>query len=108
MILPQRFSDLQLEQIIEEAAIYMCACPGQVAVQLRSLRSLYRYQSTCEQDPGNDHVVHQAIAEAALQAHALLEDCMDRVLEIEGWDRMTLKMPEGMRRKRAELLAGDD
>lgn len=47
----QRFSDLQLEQIIEEAAIYMCACPAQVAVQLRNLRSPYRYQTACEQDP---------------------------------------------------------
>lgn len=40
MTLEQRFSDLQLEEIIEEAAIYMCACPGQVAAELRNLRSL--------------------------------------------------------------------
>ncbi|MCK7490431.1 MAG: hypothetical protein MZW92_00430 [Comamonadaceae bacterium] len=47
------------------------------------------------------------IAESTQQAHALLEDCMEKVLEIEGWDRETLRMPEGMRRKRADLLAGD-
>lgn len=107
MILRQRFSDLELEQIIEEAAIYMCACPGQVAVELRNLRSLYRYQYECEQDPANDHAVHRAIAEATLRAHALMEDCMDKVLEIEGWDRETLRMPEGMRRRRAELIERD-
>jgi hypothetical protein len=107
MILQQRFSDLQLEQIIEEAAIYMCACPGQVAVELRNLRSLFRYQHECEQDPANDNVVHRAIAEATLRAHALMEDCMDKVLEIEGWDRETLRMPEGMRRRRADLIEGD-
>lgn len=108
MILQQRFSDLQLEQIIEEAAIYMCACPGQVAVQLRSLRSLFRYQNQCELEPANDAVVHQTIAEATLQAHALMEECLDRVLEIEGWDRATLTMPEGMRRKRLECLERDE
>lgn len=107
MTLEQRFSDLQLERIIEEAAIYMCACPGQVAAELRNLRSLYRYQHECEQQPANDHVVHRAIAEATLRAHALMEECMDKVLEIEGWDRTTLTMPEGMRRRRAELIAGD-
>jgi hypothetical protein len=108
MILPQRFSDRQLEDIIEEAAIYMCACPGQVAVQLRSLRSLFRYQHECEQEPANDQMVHRAIAEATVQAHAVMEGCLETVLEIEGWDRVTLKMPEGMRRRRAELLARDD
>lgn len=53
-------------------------------------------------------MVHRfSIAEAMLRPHALLEECMDKVLEIEGWDRTTLTMPEGMRRRRAELIAGD-
>lgn len=107
MILQKRFSDLELEQIVEEATIYMCACPGQVAVQLRSLRELYRYQDRCQVDPGNDPAVHREIAEASLRAHALMEDCMERVLAIEGWDRTTLKMPEGLRRKRTEMLERD-
>lgn len=107
MILQQRFSDLQLEQIVEEAAIYMCACPGQVAVELRNLRSLYRYQNSCEQDPANDNNVHRLIADATLRAHALMEECMDKVLEIEGWDRETLRMPDGMRRRRADLIDKD-
>ncbi len=41
-----RYTSQQLEKIINEAAIYMCACPCQVAVQLRHLRELYRYQTT--------------------------------------------------------------
>jgi hypothetical protein len=48
MILQKQFTDQELSQIIEEGAIYMCACPAQVAVQLRSLRELHRYQNTCE------------------------------------------------------------
>lgn len=80
MELPRRFNDLQLEQIIEEATIYMCACPGQVAVQLRSLRELFRYQGNCEVEPGNDVAVHQTIAAATVAAYAVMEDCLDQVL----------------------------
>ncbi|WP_226442070.1 hypothetical protein [Quatrionicoccus australiensis] len=108
MILQRRFSDQELEQIIEEATIYMCACPGQVAVQLRTLRELFRYQGKCEIEPGNDVAVHQAIAAATIKAYAVMEDCLDQVLELEGWDRATLQMPEGLRRKRAEMLDRDD
>ena len=104
MQLQRRFSDPELEQIIEEATIYMCACPGQVAVQLRSLRELFRYQGNCTLEPGNVPAVHQTIAAATAAAYALMEDCLDQVLALEGWDRATLKMPEGLRRKRAEML----
>jgi len=108
MHLQKRFSDQELEQIVEEATIYMCACPGQVAVQLRALRELHRYQGNCEIEPGNDVEVHRTIAEATRRAHALMEECMERVLAIEGWDRSTLKMPEGLRRKRAEMIDRDE
>lgn len=37
-----------------------------------------------------------------------MEDCLDKVLDLEGGDRATLKMPEGMRQKRADLLEGDN
>lgn len=107
MDMQQRFSDGELEQIIEEATIYMCACPGQVAVQLRTLRELYRYQNRCESSPENDPEVHRVIAAATLQAHGVMEECMARVLAIEGWDRQTLKMPEGLRRRRDQLLSED-
>jgi len=108
MILPKQFADQELSQIIEEGAIYMCACPAQVAVQLRSLREMHRYQNACEVDPANDPRVHHAIAEATARAHAVLETCMEEVLALEGWDRTTLKMPEGLRRRRDDLIANDD
>jgi hypothetical protein len=107
MFLQKQFSDQELSQIIEEGAIYMCACPAQVAVQLRTLRALLLYQSACEVDPGNDARVHRAIAEATLRAHEVMETCMVDVLALEGWDRTTLKMPEGLRRRRDEVIARD-
>ena len=43
----ERFSDQELEQVIAEGLIYMCACPAQVAETIRTVRSLYRYQLGC-------------------------------------------------------------
>lgn len=107
MTLQQTFSDAELGRIIDEATLYMCACPGQVAAEIRRLRELIRYQGACEIDGNSPPTVHQTIAEAGRQAHAVMEDCLTRVLEIEGWDRQTLKMPDGLRRIRDELLTRD-
>lgn len=61
-------------------------------------------QNNCAIQEDTDTVVHKSIAKAGLQAHAILEDCMDEILELEGWDRETLRMPEGLRRMRDELI----
>lgn len=96
MPLSGRFSKAQLQTIIEEATIYMCACPAQVCQQLLSLVALYEYQEQCGERLGNQ-VVHDSIAAATAAAYAELEGCLDRILDIEGWDRATLKMPPGLR-----------
>jgi hypothetical protein len=40
--------------------------------------------------------VHAAIAESAVQAHQLMQRCLDTVIALEHWDRATLEMPEGL------------
>lgn len=104
MELQKRYTEQQLETIIDEATIYMCACPAQVAEQVRHLRQLICYQNNCAIQEDTDSHVHQLIAKAGLQAHAILEDCMEEILELEGWDRETLRMPEGLRRMRDDLI----
>jgi hypothetical protein len=104
MVYNERFSDADLEKIIEEGLIYMCACPAQVADTLRKTRDLYRYQINCLESPGNESLVHKTIAETAIATHALLEDCMDKILEIENWDRSTLQMPPNLRKRQAEEM----
>ena len=107
---PRRFSDADLEQIVEEAIIYMCACPAQVATELRRLRELIAYQNNCEINSSRGDVavvVHQRIAAAAIDAHARMEACLDEVLDLEGWDRVTLRMSEGLRRLRMDVLEND-
>lgn len=104
MNLQKKFSDDELEKIVDEAAIYMCACPGQVATEIRGLRNLIRYQRDCINRGKTPETVHQTIEASAREAHDLMEICLERVLEIEGWDRKTLKMPVGLRKLRDELL----
>ena len=103
----QQFTDQQMMLIVEESLMYMCACPAQVAQQVRQLRSLYRYQSECQALPDTDKAVHQAISQAAAEAHAIMEACMDKILTLEGWDRETLTMPAGLRKIRDDLIEND-
>ncbi len=103
----QDYSDAELEQIVEEAMLYMCACPGQVASEIRRLRELIAYQQSCGQQPDNASAVHQCIARHAMQSHAVMEACLSEVLALEGWDRQTLRMPEGLRMRRDAVLRGE-
>jgi hypothetical protein len=97
----EKFTDDELTTIIEAGLIYMCACPAQVAESIRHTRGLYRYQVNCLLDSNNDSSVHTTIAQTTIEVHAKLEECMERVLEIEKWDRTTLKMPDGLRKRQS-------
>ncbi|NTV96606.1 MAG: hypothetical protein HGA75_14540 [Thiobacillus sp.] len=103
-----RFGNEQLQQIIEEAMIYMCACPAQVAKQVQLLRELYAYQRNCvgRGDPRLVEV-HERIADSTRHAHAEMEQCLADVLELEGWDKTSLTMPEGLRELRRQFIDND-
>lgn len=104
----ERFTDMQLATILEEATVYVCACPAQVAVAIRQMRELYRYQMACLEDGDNLSAVHREIAGSSARVHGELQDCLDRVLNIEQWDRATLRMPEGLRRKQIDAVSRKD
>jgi hypothetical protein len=103
----ERYTDADLISIIEQGMIYMCACPAQVADALRKLRSLRQYQLECLADPVNDTAVHAAIAKSTVQSHHIMQDCLDRVIALENWDRATLQMPEGLRQRQMQELLSD-
>lgn len=100
----QRFDPSQISRIIDQSLAYQCACPAQVCRAIFELRDLYRYQLACMNDSHNDVLVHQAIAAATDSSHALMEDCLLRVLEIEGWDLETLAMPAQVKAKQLKSL----
>lgn len=95
-----RFNDDILSKIIEQALVYQCACPAQVAELLLELRRVEQYEIACLETE-DDHlaITHRKIAESVAAAHVILEQCLDEVLDHEGWDRSTWKMPEDLRSK---------
>lgn len=103
----ERFTDSELNVVVEQGVVYMCACPSQVAHALQQLRAIMRYQADCLKNPSNDKRVHESILQHASEAHTIFENCLDEVIRIEGWDRTTLRMPEGLRVKLLQEIQGD-
>lgn len=102
MNLDNKFTALQLAIINNQAALYTCACPVHISMQIINLRKLFDYQKTCMEVPAENEtqlIVHQRIAEVTKQAHELMEKCLDEVLDLEGWDRTKMEMPEGLRKR---------
>lgn len=104
----ERFTDAELDKVIEQAMIYMCACPAQVADAVRKLRELYRYQLRCIENPENSVAVHTLIAQSTLQTHSLMQDCLEKVIELEEWDKTTLEMPAGLRKRQLKEMLSDE
>jgi hypothetical protein len=107
MNLDNKFSALQLAIINDQAALYSCACPVHISLQIANLRKLFDYQKECiavekSSDSDVQIQVHHRIAEVTKQAHQLMEQCLDEILDLEGWDRTKLEMPTGIR-KRIEI-----
>ena len=108
MQLPQRFSNPQLIHIIEEAVIYQCACPAEIARNLQNLREFFKYQQACQVKRSDDRGVHARIMTGVATAHAEMEACLADVLALEGWDMETLTMPAGLRALRDAAIYDDD
>lgn len=104
----ERYSDAELSHIIRQGLIYMCACPAQVAQSIQQLRQVYRYQLACLSSQNVDGLVHQTIANSTVEAHAVLQTCLDAVIELEKWDRQTLTMPANLRERQMRDILTDD
>lgn len=99
------YTNAQLEHIVDQAMIYQCACPAQVASMMMALRELHAYEQKClSRDDAPLVETHRLISTAAEAAHAIMETCLQKVIAIEGWDAATLNMPEALRAlQRAEM-----
>jgi hypothetical protein len=100
MNLDNKFTALQLALINEQAAIFECACPVQVSIQISNLRKLFDYQKQCMDGTVESEMqaqVHQKIAQVTKHAHQLLEQCLDEILDLEGWDKDKMEMPASIR-----------
>jgi len=92
----QRFANEVLRKIVAQAMIYQCACPAQVCKAISQVRELYAYQQACLTKNATDRAVHERIAATCARNHAELEQCLEDVLKLEGWDLTTFKMPPNL------------
>ncbi|HEY8097496.1 MAG TPA: hypothetical protein VIE91_05615 [Methylophilaceae bacterium] len=100
----EKYNATQISKVIDQSLVYQCACPAQVCRTIFELRELFEYQINCANNSANDRLVHETIATATAQAHAVMEECLSKVLEIEGWDSASLIMPESLRKKPAKPI----
>jgi hypothetical protein len=100
----EQFQAMQISKVIDQALVYQCACPAQVCRTIFELRDLYEYQMNCANDTANDKLVHETIAEATEQAHRIMEECLQKILEIEGWNPQALVMPDSLKKKPYKTL----
>lgn len=103
-MMKEKFDSAQISMIIDQSLIYQCACPAQVCKSIFELRELYEYQVECANNSENDQLVHHTIAEATEKAHELMEECLKKVLDIEGWDTANLVMPALLKKKSFKML----
>lgn len=99
-----QFSPEVIGSILEQSMIYQCACPAQVCKSINEQRALYEYQQNCINTTDTDRAVHQCIGDAVIKSHAILEACLESVLNLEGWNTTTYEMPEILKRKMLKQL----
>ena len=100
----EQFDAAQISKVIDQALVYQCVCPAQVCRAIFELRELYEYQMNCANDSVNDALVHRTIAAATEKSHEVMEACLKKILEIEGWDQVTFTMPQALKKKPARAL----
>ena len=102
MDLQVRFPEESLTAIVQETGEGTCACPAEVCSLILAARRLFEMQLECvlnsEDGPLRDS--HGAIAYYARLVHQQLEERLDQVMSIEGWNPLTLEIPPGIRRLR--------
>ena len=93
----KKFTNEALTKIIDQSVCYQCVCPAQICEHINRQRALYDYQAKCLNSTDTDREVHERIAETVMTAHAAMEDCLEDILRLEGWDMETLEMPESLK-----------
>lgn len=94
-----RFSDQTISLILQQSTAYTCACPAQICKAINEQRRLFQYQAKCLNLTDTDKAVHQLIANTSEITHAELENCLEQVLILEGWNMETYQMPESLKQK---------
>ncbi|WP_303786627.1 hypothetical protein [Azovibrio restrictus] len=102
------FSNEEVRHILEQVLVHQCACPSQLCRVILELRELARYERECLDRTATDVKVHYAIEKAAEQCEAIMNACLAEVLELEGWDPVTLTMPRHLQEHQLRLVSENE
>lgn len=81
---PRRFDAQQLAQIASLVGSIACECPNHLAELVASLNAFEQYSSECANRNANDSELHAHLSQSAGFARSILEECLIKVMEIEG------------------------
>jgi DNA-binding transcriptional MerR regulator len=81
---PRRFDAQQLAEIVSLSGSIACECPNHLAELVASLNAFEQYSSECANRNASDRELHAHLHQSAGFARAILEDCLVKVMEIEG------------------------
>ena len=81
---PPRFDAQQLAQIVSLNGTIACECPNHLAELVASLNAFEQYSSECANRNASDSKLHAHLNRSAGFARAILEDCLVKVMQIEG------------------------
>lgn len=81
---PRRFNPQQLAQLGSISGNIACECPNHLADLVASLNAFEQYSSECANRDAKDAELHTHLNQSAGFARAILEDCLLKVMEIEG------------------------
>lgn len=82
----RKFTQEQLNEIMEQGLVRQCACPPLLTRLLSDTRYLNEYQKSCLASSPADYRVHAAIAKVTELVSGILEDYLLEVLALEGWE----------------------
>lgn len=81
---PRRFDAQQLAEIVALSGSIACECPNHLAELVASLNAFEQYSSECANRDESDRELHAHLNQSAGFARAILENCLVKVMEIEG------------------------
>lgn len=80
----RRFDDETLQRLALTVNSVACECPRHLAEILMTIVSFERYSAQCENNSEADAALHRHLQHGAVQARALLEEALERVMHSEG------------------------
>lgn len=79
----RRYNDEALVKIAEISPVIKCECPHHLAELVFSLTAFEKYSSECESQNMEDAELHAYLGHATAKARHIIENALDKVIEIE-------------------------